>query len=197
MTFDLRQHIRTILAETDEENLDTLTTLVFDRTPKAATREAYRQALTEVVRRELATAPRASTDSRLDQTGLDTQTTYIEPGHNSAGEGQADLETQARVTLPGGQNLYNSKAAKIRRIMKALRSKGYNASVGVRDKRYVPILECTIEHLEIAASENDHQAEANATAARRYRRLAKLMREREARIVADLSEDDLAGLNDE
>jgi hypothetical protein len=186
MTFDLRQHIRTVLAETSEENLDTLTSLIFDRTPKSATREAYRQALTEMVRKELATAPRApkhDSDSRLDQEQSDAQPVRIEPGHNSAGEGQTGGDTQIQSTLPGG-NLRNSRTALFRRNR-------WRISVWIGDKTYRNILDCTRADLEFAAEESHRQAEANAATERRYRRLAKLMADRGVDTVAELSDEEI------
>jgi len=186
MTFDLRQHIRTILAETSEENLDTLTSLIFDRTPKSATREAYRQALTEVVRKELATAPRApkhDSDSRLDQRTSDTQGTIIEPGSKSAGEGHRSLDTQVARTLPGG-NLRNSRTALFRRNR-------WRISVWIGDKTYRNILDCTRADLEFAAEESHRQAEANAARERQYRRLAKLMADRGVDTVAELTDEEI------
>jgi hypothetical protein len=186
MTFDLRQHIRTILAETSEENLDTLTSLIFDRTPKSATREAYRQALTEVVRKELATAPRApkhDSDSRLDQSRADAHEIRIEPGSTSAGEGHPCSDTQIGRTLPGG-NLRNSRTALFRRNR-------WRISVWIGDKTYRNILDCTRADLEFAAEESHRQAEANAATERRYRRLAKLMADRGVDTVAELSDEEI------
>jgi hypothetical protein len=186
MTFDLRQHIRTILAETTEENLDTLTSLIFDRTPKSATREAYRQALTEVVRKELATAPRApkeSSDSRLDQSRADAHEIRIEPGSTSAGEGHRSLDLHRTPTLSGG-NLRNSRTALFRRNR-------WRISVWIGDKTYRNILDCTRADLEFAAEESHRQAEANAATERRYRRLAKLMADRGVDTVAELSDEEI------
>jgi hypothetical protein len=186
MTFDLRQHIRTILAETSEENLDTLTSLIFDRTPKSATREAYRQALTEVVRKELATAPRASRESqdpRLDQTRTDTHGRSIDPGSTSAGEGQRTPDIQSPDTLPGG-NLRNSRTALFRRNR-------WRISVWIGDKTYRNILDCTRADLEFAAEESHRQAQANAATERRYRRLAKLMADRGVDTVAELTDEEI------
>jgi hypothetical protein len=186
MTFDLRQHIRTILAETTEENLDTLTSLIFDRTPKSATREAYRQALTEVVRKELATAPRApkeSSDSRPDHVDHDAQGGHIGPGSTSAGEGQRSFDAQGNPTLPGG-NLRNSRTALFRRNR-------WRISVWIGDKTYRNILDCTRADLEFAAEESHRQAEANAATERRYRRLAKLMADRGVDTVAELSDEEI------
>lgn len=185
MDFDLRQHIRTVLAETADENLDVLTALVFERTPRQAVRDAYRQALAEVVRKELATAPRLP-DPRLDQVHRDTHSSLIEPGQNSVtGEGQKPSETQSGTTLPGGgQNHRTSRTALFRRF-------GFRESVCVGDKTYRRLLECTAENLAFAAAESERQSDANAAAARRYRRLLKLMAERHAKTVAELTDDEV------
>lgn len=177
MSFDLRQHIRTILAETSEENLDTLTSLVFEATPKATSREAYRQALPEVIRKELAKAP------RLDHPTPDTQNGCIEPGQDIAGEGQDGTDTQDVATLPSG-NVRNSRAALFRRTR-------FRISVWIGDKTYRNILECTAENLAFAAAESDRQAEANAATARKYRRLVKVMEQRQVSTVAELTDEEI------
>lgn len=180
MTFDLRRHIRDILAETTEENLDILTAMVFDRTPHNAIREAYRQALTEAVRAEL---PRAI---RPDQTGADTQPVIIGAGSDSTtGEGgQSAPDTQNACTLPGGGNVRNSRAARLRRAR-------FRLNVHVGQRTFRNILDCTAEDLLFAASECDRMAEANAQAAERYRRLVKVMLQRQVEKVADLTDEEI------
>lgn len=183
MTFDLRQHIREILASTTEENLDSLTEMIFNRTPRKDTRNAYRQALTEIVRKEIASAPRPFTDSRLDQMRDDNQTAYIEPGTDSAGEGQFAADTQTGDTLPSG-NVRNSRAAR-------LRLNRFRVTVWIGDKMYRNLLDCTVENLLHAAEESHRQSEANAAAERKYRRLLKVMAERGVQIVGELSDSEI------
>lgn len=179
MTFDLRQHIRDILAETAEENLDTLTTLVFDRTPRNATREAYRQALTEAVRAELPGATRP--DHRSD----DAHAIPIGAGSDSTtGEGHTRLDTHGTDTLPGGGNVRNSRAARLRRAR-------FRLNVHVGQRTFRNILDCTAEDLLFAASECDQMAEANAQAAERYRRLVKVMNQRQVEKVAELTDEEI------
>lgn len=181
MTFDLRQHIRDILAGTTEENLDILTAMVFDRTPHNAIREAYRQALTEAVRAEL---PRAI---RPDQTGADTQPVIIGAGSDSTtGEGgHMAPDTQSTSTpSPGGGNVRNSRAARLRRAR-------FRLNVHVGQRTFRNILDCTAEDLLFAAAECDRMAEANAQAAERYRRLVKVMLQRQVEKVADLTDEEI------
>lgn len=179
MTFDLRQHIRDILAETTEENLDILTAMVFDRTPHNAIREAYRQALTEAVRAEL---PRAT---RPDQRSCDTQRPAIGAGSDSiAGEGHPYPDTQKARTLSGGGNVRNSRAARLRRAR-------FRLNVHVGQRTFRNILDCTAEDLLFAAAECDRMAEANAQAAERYRRLVKVMNQRQVEKVADLTDEEI------
>ena len=179
MTFDLRQHIRDVLAETTEENLDILTAMVFDRTPHNAIREAYRQALTEAVRAEL---PRAI---RPDHGTPDTHTPVIGAGSDSTtGGSQVQNDTHRNITFPGGGNIRNSRAARLRRARFRL-----NVHVGRRTFRN--ILDCTVEDLLFAAAECDRMAEANAQAAERYRRLVKVMNQRQVEKVADLTDEEI------
>jgi len=181
MKFDLRQHIRAILTDTTEENLDTLANLIFERTPKAATSEAYRQALTETVRRELATVPRK--DSRPDQLAADTQRDTIEPGQSTVtGEDQTRIAAQSAGVLPGGGNVRNSRVALFRKHRVRL-------SLWLGNKTYRDIERCTIADLEFAAAESDRQSEANATTARKYRKLVKVMQQHHVEVVADLSDE--------
>lgn len=79
MDFNLHQHIRRILADTTDENLNSLTDIVFASIPNAALRDALHQALPEVVRRELATSP------RLGQKEPETHALNTEAGTNSVG----------------------------------------------------------------------------------------------------------------
>lgn len=179
MSFNLRDHIRDILAETAEENLDALTALVFDRTPRNAIREAYRQALTEAVRAEL---PRAT---RPDQRSSDTQSLAIGAGSDSTtGEGQATFDTQRSSTLLGGGNVRNSRAARLRRAR-------FRLNVHVGQRTFRNILDCTAEDLLFAAAECDQMAQANAQAAERYRRLVKVMNQRQVEKVADLTDEEI------
>lgn len=179
MTFDLRQHIRDVLAETTEENLDTLTAMVFDRTPRNAIREAYRQALTEAVRAEL---PRAI---RPDQMTLDTHSATIGAGSDSTTGGSHQLpDTQGDPAPSGGGNVRNSRAARLRRAR-------FRLNVHVGQRTFRNILDCTAEDLLFAAAECDQMAEANAQAAERYRRLAKVMNQRQVGKVADLTDEEI------
>ena len=179
MTFDLRQHIRDILAETTEENLDVLTTIVFERTPHDAIREAYRQALTEAVRAEL---PRAI---RPDQGAIATHTATIGAGSDSTTEERHPiLDTQSAAAPSGGGNVRNSRAARLRRARFRL-----NVHVGRRIFRN--ILDCTVEDLLFAAAECDQMADANAQAAERYRRLVKVMNQRQVEKVGDLTDEEI------
>lgn len=179
MTFDLRRHIRDVLAETTEENLDILTAMVFDRTPHNAIREAYRQALTEAVRAEL---PRAI---RPDQRSCDTQRPAIGAGSDSTtGGSHSRPDTQLASTLPGGGNIRNSRAARLRRAR-------FRLNVHVGQRTFRNILDCTVEDLLFAASECDRMAEANAQAAERYRRLVKVMNQRQVEKVADLTDEEI------
>lgn len=177
MTFDLRLHIRAVLAETAEENLDTLASMVFDRTAVADVREAYRQALTEIVRRELATAPRP------DHTAHDAQQTFVGSGLSSAGDDQGSLDTHLAGVVSGG-NIRNSRAALFRRYR-------FRESVWVGEKTFRNILDCTAQDLAFAAAESERQAENNAAASRRYRRLAKAMAEHGAATVAELTDEQI------
>lgn len=179
MTFDLRQHIRDVLAETTEENLDTLTAMVFDRTPRNAIREAYRQALTEAVRAEL---PRAI---RPDHTAADTQPVIIGAGSDSTTGGSQDIaDTHDDCAPSGGGNVRNSRAARLRRAR-------FRLNVHVGQRTFRNILDCTAEDLLFAAAECDRMAEANAQAAERYRRLVKVMNQRQVEKVADLTDEEI------
>lgn len=179
MTFDLRQHIRDVLAETTEENLDVLTAMVFDRTPHNAIREAYRQALTEAVRVEL---PRAI---RPDQMTPDTQTAFIGAGSDSTTGGSHQRPDTHRGFAPsGGGNVRNSRAARLRRAR-------FRLNVHVGQRTYRNILDCTVEDLLFAAAECDRMAEANAQAAERYRRLVKVMNQRQVEKVGDLTDEEI------
>lgn len=178
-TFDLRQHIRDVLAETTEENLDILTAMVFDRTPHNAIREAYRQALTEAVRAEL---PRAI---RPDHGTPDTHTPVIGAGSDSTTGGSQSLSDTHRSHAPsGGGNVRNSRAARLRRAR-------FRLNVHVGQRTFRNILDCTAEDLLFAASECDRMAEANAQAAERYRRLVKVMLQRQVEKVADLTDEEI------
>lgn len=178
-TFDLRQHIRDVLAETTEENLDILTAMVFDRTPHNAIREAYRQALTEAVRAEL---PRAT---RPDQRELDAQVGRIGAGSDSTtGGSQVRPDTQILRAPSGGGNVRNSRAARLRRAR-------FRLNVHVGQRTFRNILDCTAEDLLFAAAECDRMAEANAQAAERYRRLVKVMLQRQVEKVADLTDEEI------
>lgn len=179
MTFNLRDHIRDILAETAEENLDALTALVFDRTPRNAIREAYRQALTEAVRAEL---PRAT---RPDQRSSDTQSLAIGAGSDSTTGGSHQRPDTHRGFAPsGGGNVRNSRAARLRRAR-------FRLNVHVGQRTYRNILDCTAEDLLFAAAECDQMAQANAQAAERYRRLVKVMNQRQVEKVADLTDEEI------
>jgi|ADGO01.1.fsa_nt_gi hypothetical protein len=179
MTFDLRQHIRDVLAETAEENLDILTAMVFDRTPHNAIREAYRQALTEAVRAEL---PRAI---RPDQRVADTHSSSIGAGSDSTTGGSQSLPDTHRSHAPsGGGNVRNSRAARLRRAR-------FRLNVHVGQRTFRNILDCTAEDLLFAAAECDRMAEANAQAAERYRRLVKVMLQRQVEKVADLTDEEI------
>lgn len=179
MTFDLRQHIRDVLAETTEENLDVLTAMVFDRTPHNAIREAYRQALTEAVRVEL---PRAI---RPDQGTIDTHIRIIGADQDSTtGGSQAIADTHGATAPSGGGNVRNSRAARLRRAR-------FRLNVHVGQRTFRNILDCTAEDLLFAAAECDRMAEANAQAAERYRRLVKVMNQRQVEKVADLTDEEI------
>lgn len=183
--FDLRAHIRAALAETTEENLYTLTELILKGIPKRAYAEALAQALPEVVRKELATAPRAATeDSRFGHLEAGTHTRNAEPGNNSASEGQATSEPHRPSTPTGGQNTRNSRASIFRRNR-------FRISVWIGQGNYRPILDCTVAELEFAAEESHRQAEANAATERKYRRLVKKMIQRQAEKVADLTDAEI------
>lgn len=179
MTFDLRQHIRDVLAETTEENLDILTAMVFDRTPHNAIREAYRQALTEAVRAEL---PRAT---RPDHFRADTQNLRVGAGSDSTtGGSQVQPDTHRSHAPSGGGNVRNSRAARLRRAR-------FRLNVHVGQRTFRNILDCTAEDLLFAAAECDRMAEANAQAAERYRRLVKVMNQRQVEKVADLTDEEI------
>lgn len=189
--FDLRTHIRTVLAETTSESLDDLTALIFSRTPKAEIREAYRQALAEIVRKELAYAPRAPKNAESvifhssDHTGLtDSGDEHAEEAiqHVSTVTVQRPTAEQPHpVQVAPRVNVGNSRIALFRR-------NHYRMSVWVGDKTYRHILDCTQEDLIFAAAESDRQSVANAVTARRYRRLLKAMEHAAAAKVADLSD---------
>lgn len=180
MTFNLRDHIREVLAGTAEENLDALTALVFDRTPRNAIRQAYRQALTEAVRAEL---PRAT---RPGQSQFDAQRGGAGAGQDSStGGGQGGFETQPSHTLPGGGNVRNSRAAMFRRAR-------FRMNVHVGSRTFRNILDCTADDLLFAATECDQMAEANAQAAERYRRLVKVMNQRAVEKVSELTDEEIA-----
>lgn len=183
--FDLRQHIRTILAETTEENLEILADLIFDRTPHKNTRDAYRQALSDAVRREIGSVPRA----RMIRDDLN-----IEQDTDTTGEGQTRIATQSTLGLPGGQNLKTSRATMFRLAM-ALRRAGFRESIWIGDGVYRPLMECTTDQLEFAAAESDSQANANFAAARRYRLLKKLLEQHGVEKVADLPIEAVEELN--
>lgn len=70
----------------------------------------------------------------------------------------------------------------------------YRLRVGVGNGQYRHILDCTRDDLLFAAAESDTQAARNAEAAERYRKLEKLMSERSAAKVGDLSDEDLSTL---
>lgn len=176
--FNLTQHIRGILAGSSEENLDELTDLVFRATWKRDHAEAYRQALPDAIRHQLASHPRADT--------------------NTGGKGQMETDAQDCYTLPAGNdpqdtvgpealirpNLRNSRAALLRRNR-------FRLSVWLGNKTYRNILECTAADLEFAAGESDRQATANAQQAERYRRLVKAMREANAETVNALTDEQI------
>lgn len=185
-TFELNDHIREILADTAEEDLDLLTRKVFESIPRNQTREALRQALYDAVRHVLTYAPRPG------QSQFATQGGYAEAGSDSTtGEDQRPSGTHAIPVLPGGGNVRNSRAALLRRNR-------FRMSVWIGNRQFRHILECTRENLEFAAAESDRQAEANANTAQRYRRLVKKMAERHVATVGELSDQDIAeALNDE
>lgn len=179
MTFNLRDHIREVLASTDEGNIRTLSELVFDATPRQQIREAYRQALLENVRNELATAPRPDHQAR------DVHRTRVGAGSTSTiGEGQEPLDTQLARTSPGGGNVRNNRVARMRRAR-------FRISVRWAHEQYKHILDCTADDLLFAAAESDRQAEANAATAARYRRLVKIMRQYDAETVAELTDEQI------
>lgn len=181
MTFILRRHIREVLDETGETDIETLADAVYARTPRNEIREAYRQALSDQVRKVLGYhAPHLD----RDEVGMGS-TSAIGRGHNST-------DTQTGHTPSGGGNIRNSRAALLRRNR-------FRVHVwlgqGVPEKH---VLECTRDNLEFAAAESDRNAQSNARRARQYRRLVKIMTDRGVSTVGELIDDDIEeALNDE
>jgi hypothetical protein len=178
--FDLRHHIQAILAETTEENLDTLTELIFEKTARKDVREAYRQALPVIIRNELARAPRPDHGSGGgDQFAGATQdapapsvgTTHI------AGTGTVDYR----------QGLATSRVARFRR-------NNFRITVWVGEKTYRHILDCTRADLEHAAAQSHEKAEANLRAAERYEKLLKVMTDNGAEKVSDLTDEQICSV---
>lgn len=176
--FNLRDHIRETLAATAEENLSEITYIIYASIPCNAIREALKQALPEVVRKELAIAP------RLDHACSDTQTLAVEPGQSTDGGEARESPSPISASLPPVGNIRNSRAALFRRNR-------FRISVWIGAGTYRQILDCTRTDLEFAAAENDRQAHANEVTARRYRRLAKAMVERDVETVAELTDAEI------
>lgn len=185
--FHLREHVRQVLATTPGEDLDVLVAAVFVATPETAYAEAYRQALAPLVRVALATAERPDTmTTRLDQGIPDTQMTSIEPGQDTDGEVAIPRsESSDCPPLPVGPNIRNSRAARI------LRRNRFRKSISLGGGVYRDILECTVADLERAAAESDQLADENYAAARRYRKLVKVMVETGAETAGDLTDETL------
>ena len=177
--FSLRALIREVLAETDETNLDSLTGQVFSATGDDYLEEAYAQALPSLIRQVIgaATRPYVSLPGQISS----------EAPTATAGEGHSHAGTQALSTLPGGQNLINSRVARFRRNR-------YRISVHVASKEYRHILDCTREDLAFAASESHAHADANRAAAHRYERLIKAMEQRSVTTVGELTDLEIDAL---
>jgi hypothetical protein len=189
MDFNLREHIRAVLASTPGEDVEDLADAVFAATPADQYASAYRQALAPIVRVALAHAERPDLydpqDSRLDQSAPDTHMTPIEPGQTAGGEEATDGSEPTKTTpLPAGPNLRNSRVALLRRSR-------YRESIWIGDGIYRHILDCTLADLEHAAAESEKLAAENEAAAYRYRKLVKIMAEYGAEKVGDLTEDQL------
>lgn len=184
--FHLREHIRRVLAATPGEDLDTLVTAVFNATPVTAYADAYRQALAPIVRVALATAERPDLESvQLDQKPFDTQDVPIELGQDTDGEEAKHVPiSNEPPPLPVGPNLRNSRAAIFRRNR-------FRVSVWVGPGTYRAILDCTRADLEYAATESRRNEEANRVTAEKYERLVKLLAERGAETVADLTDEEI------
>lgn len=179
-TFDLRQHIREVLATTNEENLDALADLVYQKTSRKMMPIAYRQALTDIVRGELAYAPRprqAAPDDQRYSTGSGSSP--------ATGGGIASLGVGLALTPSGGGNVRNSRAALFRRNK-------FRMSIHVGNRTFRHILDCTAEDLVFAKAEVESMARANMIAADRYERLLKVMQRRKVEHVGDLTDDEIA-----
>lgn len=171
--FDLKQLVRETLPEHDVD-LDELTDLVYQATPRNQLREAYRQALRNVVRLELAHAPRS------DQSPVEAQNGYVGSGSTSAGADHFPPETHERPVGTGGApNIRNSRASLLRRS-------GFRERLHIGDGIYRCLEDCSISDLKYAAEERRELSAQNAAAAGRYERLMKRMEEHHVDRVGDL-----------
>lgn len=103
--FDLPETMRTVMADRDEWDLDSLVEQVYKATPARQLRDAYRAALRGFITRELT---RFSQNSRPDQNGSDTQQRPAGPGANFDRSRSALIRAGFRQQINVGDNTWKA-----------------------------------------------------------------------------------------
>ena len=193
--FNLQTVTHDVIASRGDWTLDDLVRAVYEATPHGALNVAYRTALHEYVRHQLgqsgsrpgqsardaqnlpAGAGTAS-NSRPDHPRIDTQIPNAGAGSTPGTTDHMLGDTQMSAVGGAGQNLARSRVA--------LARAGLRARINVAKGIWRPLIDCSVDDLRYAAAINDRMAHANAAAAERYRRLAKLLEEYKVAKVRDL-----------